>query len=59
MASVLLAINMAYTLFRITPEKALCSVTRNAAKALGFTDCGQIIAGGRPDLAVWNVHHPA
>ena len=51
--------NMACTLFRMTPEEALCGVTRNAAKALGLKDRGQIAAGARADLVVWNVEHPA
>ena len=34
MTSLLLVMNMACTLFRLTPEEALCGVTRNAAKAL-------------------------
>jgi imidazolonepropionase len=59
MTSLLLTMNMACTLFRMTPEEALCGVTRNAAKALGLKDCGQIVAGARADLAVWNVQHPA
>ena len=59
MTSLLLVMNMACTLFRLTPEEALCGVTRNAAKALGMTDRGQIVTGARADLAVWNVQHPA
>ena len=59
MTSLLLVMNMACTLFRLTPEEALCGVTRNAAKALGITDRGQIVTGARADLAVWNVRHPA
>jgi len=57
--SVLLAMNMACTLFGLTPEEALAGVTRNAAKALGLNDRGMIAAGQRADLAVWNVEHPA
>ena len=59
MTSLLLVMNMACTLFRLTPEEALCGVTRNAAKALGMADRGQIVTGARADLAVWNVRHPA
>jgi imidazolonepropionase len=40
MTSLLLAMNMACTLFRMTPEEALAGVTRNAARALGLDDCG-------------------
>lgn len=59
MTSLLLAMNMACTLFRMTPEEALAGVTRNAARALGLDDCGRIAPGLRADLAVWNVNHPA
>ena len=59
MASVLLAMNMGCTLFRLTPEEALRGVTQHAAKALGLKDCGQIAAGLRADLCVWDVAHPA
>lgn len=59
MTSLLLTMNMACTLFRMTPHEALTGVTRNAAAALGLTDCGQIAAGLRADLAVWDVKHPA
>jgi imidazolonepropionase len=59
LTSLLLTMNMACTLFRMTPEEALSGVTRHAAHALGLTDCGQIAAGMRADLAVWNVDHPA
>lgn len=59
MTSLLLAMNMACTFFRLTPEEALAGVTRNAARALGIGDAGQIAPGMRADLAVWNVEHPA
>jgi imidazolonepropionase len=59
MTSLLLSMNMACTLFRMTPEEALSGVTRNAAKALALDDCGTIEPGRRADLAVWNVEHPA
>jgi imidazolonepropionase len=59
MSSLLLAMNMACTLFRLTPEEALTGATRNAARALGLDDCGTIEPGMRADLAVWNVEHPA
>ena len=59
MASLLLAANMACTLFRLTPEEALAGVTREAARALGLDDCGRIAPGLRADLAVWDVAHPA
>ncbi len=59
LASLLLAMNMACTLFRMTPEEALAGVTCNAARALGLADCGTIEAGKRADLAIWNASHPA
>jgi imidazolonepropionase len=60
MTSLLLTMNMASTLFRLTPEEALAGVTRNAAQALGLADeIGTIEAGKRAELAVWDVKHPA
>ena len=59
MNSLLLAMNMACTLFRMTPEEALAGATRNAARALGLSDAGTIEAGKRADLAVWDAGHPA
>lgn len=59
MTSLLLAMNMGCTLFRMTPLEAMQGVTINAARALGLTDCGSIAVGKRADLAVWNVAHPA
>jgi imidazolonepropionase len=59
MTSLTLAMNMACTLFRMTPLEALQGVTVNAARALGLADCGQIAAGMRADLCLWNASHPA
>lgn len=59
LTSLLLAINMACTCFRLTPEEALAGATREAARALGLSDCGRVAAGLRADLAVWDVAHPA
>jgi imidazolonepropionase len=59
LTSLLLAMNMAATLFRMTPEECLAGVTRHAAHALGLTDAGVIAPGMRADLAVWDVEHPA
>jgi len=58
MFSLLLAMNMACTLFRLTPEEALAGTTRHAARALGVTDTGILRAGFSADLAVWNLKHP-
>ena len=59
LASLLLSMNMACTLFRMTPEEALAGVTRHAASALGLADCGVIAPGMRADLAVWDAAHPS
>jgi imidazolonepropionase len=59
MTSPLLAMNMASTLFRLTPQEALAGTTCNAARALGLSDRGTIAAGLRADLAVWNAKHPS
>ena len=59
LASPLLVMNMACTLFRMTPLEALLGVTAHAAKALGDTQSGRIIAGTDADLCIWNASHPA
>ncbi|WP_050527721.1 imidazolonepropionase [Pseudorhodobacter aquimaris] len=59
MTSLLLAMNMGCTLFRMTPDEALRGVTEHAARALGLTDTGVIAPGMRADLAIWNVETPA
>jgi len=59
LTSLLLAMNMGCTLFRLTPDEALRGVTAHAAQALGLRDTGVIAAGMRADLAVWNVESPA
>jgi imidazolonepropionase len=55
--SLRLAMGMACTLFRLTPEEALRGATQHAAKALGLDDRGTLAVGQRADLAVWNVKH--
>ncbi|HEX2546316.1 MAG TPA: imidazolonepropionase [Ramlibacter sp.] len=57
--SLLLMLNMACTLFRLTPEEALAGVTRNAARALGLSDRGVLAAGQRADFVLWDVASPA
>ncbi len=57
--SLLLMLNMACTLFRLTPEESLAGATRNAAKALGLADRGVIAPGLRADFALWNLREPA
>ncbi len=59
MFSLLLAMNMSCTLFRMTPEEALAGTTRNAARALGLADTGTICAGFAADLTVWEVKTPS
>lgn len=57
--SLLLMLNMACTLFRLTPEEAFAGVTRNAAKALGLHDRGVLAAGKRADFVLWDIKNPA
>ena len=59
MTSLPLAMNMACTLFRMTPLEALQGTTIHAARALGLTDCGTVAPGQRADLCLWNATHPA
>ena len=59
LTSLLLTMNMAATLFRMTPNECLAGVTLNAARALGLPDRGAIAPGLRADLAVWDIAHPA
>jgi len=54
-----LMLNMACTLFRLTPEEALRGATVNGARALGLRDRGTLTAGQRADFAVWALEHPA
>ncbi len=57
--SLLLAMNMACTQFRLTTDEALLGVTVHAAAALGVDDAGSVEVGKRADLAVWNLGDPA
>jgi len=60
LTSLLLVMNMAATLFRLTVEECLIGVTRNAARALGRRgEIGAIEAGAWCDLAIWDVERPA
>lgn len=56
--SLLLMLNMACTLFRLTPEEAWRGVTVHGARALGLADRGTLAAGQRADLVVWDAQHP-
>jgi imidazolonepropionase len=60
MTSPQLAMNMACTLFRLTPEEALAGMTREGARALGLQDeIGTLEVGKAADLAVWDIASPA
>jgi len=60
LTSPLMTLNMACTLFRLTPEEALAGLTRNAAGALGLrNEVGTLEAGKRCDLAIWEIERPA
>jgi imidazolonepropionase len=60
LSSLLLAMNMAATLFRLTVEECLAGVTRNAARALGLGhEIGTLEVGKRCDLAIWDIERPA
>ena len=59
MTSLTLAMNMACTLFRMTPDEVLAGVTTHAATGLGLSDRGRIAPGQRADLAIWEARHPA
>jgi imidazolonepropionase len=55
-----LMLNMACTLFRLTPEEALAGMTRNAARALALEEeIGTIAPGKAADLCIWRVSSPA
>ncbi|MBT0570951.1 imidazolonepropionase [Curvibacter sp. CHRR-16] len=53
-----LMLHMACTLFRLTPLEAVLGATVHAARALGLHDRGQLAAGQRADMAVWQLQHP-
>lgn len=57
--SLRLAMNMACTLFRLTPEEVLGGATVQAARALGLADRGVLAVGKRADVVVWNARKPA
>ena len=60
LTSLLLTMNMAATLFRLTVDECLIGVTRNAARALGRqASVGTLEAGKHCDLAIWDVERPA
>lgn len=57
--SLLLMLNMACTLFGLTPAEALAGATVHAARALGLSDRGTLATGQRADLALWDIAEPA
>jgi imidazolonepropionase len=58
--SLLITMNMASTLFRLTVDEAIAGVTREAARALGgLGEIGTLEAGKRCDLAIWDIERPA
>ncbi|MEK1890851.1 MAG: imidazolonepropionase [Phyllobacterium sp.] len=60
LTSLLLTMNMACTLFRLTVEEALAGATREAARALSLNaDIGTIAPGKRAEIAIWNAEQPA
>jgi imidazolonepropionase len=59
-SSPLAILNMACTLFRLTPEEALAGMTCHAARALGIqASHGTLEAGKAADLALWEIGSPA
>lgn len=58
LASLLLTMNMACTLFHLTPLEALLGVTKNAATALGLNNQGTLKTGATANLAIWDIIHP-
>lgn len=60
LTSLLLAMNMACTLWRLTPQEALLGTTLHGARALGLQgEIGTLEAGKRADLALWDIARPA
>ena len=56
--SLQLMVNMACTLFRLTPQEAVRGVTVHGARALGLNDRGTLHTGQRADFVVWDLEHP-
>jgi len=60
LTSLLAAMNMAATLFRLSVVECVAGVTREAARALGRSgELGTLEAGKLCDLAIWDIERPA
>jgi imidazolonepropionase len=59
LSSILMAMNLACALFRLTPEEALAGATSHAAAALGvLAETGTIAVGKAAEFCVWDVENP-
>jgi imidazolonepropionase len=59
MCSLLMAANLACSLFRLTPEEAFAGITRDASRALGLSDrLGTLEVGKQANIALWRIGHP-
>jgi imidazolonepropionase len=60
LTSLLLAMNMGATLFRLSVDECIAAVTREAARALGLSEeTGSLDAGKACDFAIWDIERPA
>jgi len=59
LVSLRMAMSMACTHFKLTPEEALRGATVHAARALGLNDRGELRVGHRADFVQWRINHPA
>jgi imidazolonepropionase len=60
LTSILMSMNLAATLFRLSVDECIAGVTREAAKALGMSEeIGTLEAGKSADLAIWDIERPA
>ncbi len=60
LTSILMSMNLAATLFRLSVDECIAGVTREAARALGLCDdIGTLEVGKSADLAIWDIERPA
>jgi imidazolonepropionase len=60
LTSILMSMNLAATLFRLSVDECIAGVTREAARALGLgDDIGTLEVGKSADLAIWDIERPA